>query len=39
MAHKTPSHDTNILPKVLVFDKTAFVKFNFERNIDETDLK
>jgi hypothetical protein len=42
MAHKTPSYDINMLPKAVV-DKTAFVKFkisnNFERNIDETDLK
>jgi hypothetical protein len=42
MAHKTPSYDTNMLPKV-VFDKTAFVKYkisnNFDQNIDETDLK
>ncbi len=41
MVHKTPSYDTNMLPEV-VFDKTAFVKLvtnNFERNIDETDLK
>jgi hypothetical protein len=38
--HKTPSDDTNVLPKV-VFDKTAFVKFkisnNFNQNIDKTD--
>jgi hypothetical protein len=42
LAHKTPSYDTNMLPKV-VFDKTAFVKFKisntFKQNIDETDLK
>jgi hypothetical protein len=42
LAHKTPSYDSNMLPKV-VFDKTAFVKFkicnNFNQNIDETDLK
>jgi hypothetical protein len=41
-AHKTPSYDTNMLPK-LVFKITAFVKFkisnNFKQNIDETDSK
>jgi hypothetical protein len=41
MAHKTPSYDTNMLPKV-VFDKTVFVKFQISYNynsnqiIDET---
>ncbi len=42
MVHKTPSGDTNMLPKV-VFDKTLFVKFkisnNFKQKIDETDSK
>ncbi len=42
MKHKTPSHDTNMLPKV-VFGKTALSKFkisnNFKQNIDETDSK
>ncbi len=36
------THETNMLLKV-VFDKTAFVKFeisnNFKQNIDETDSK
>ncbi len=38
MAHKTPSYDSNLLLKV-IFNKTAFVKFNisnnFKQNIDE----
>ncbi len=42
LAHKTPSYDTKMLLKV-VFDKTAFVKFNisnnFKQNIDEALLK
>jgi hypothetical protein len=40
--HKTPSNDTNMLPKV-AFDKTALSKFkisnNFNQNTDETDSK
>jgi hypothetical protein len=42
LAHKTPSYDTNMLPKE-VFDKTVFVKFkisnNFNQNIDEAQSK
>ncbi len=41
-AHKKPTYDTNMLPKV-VFAKTEFVKFkisnNFKQNIGETDSK
>jgi hypothetical protein len=40
--HKTPSFDTNMLPKI-AFDRLEFVKFiifnNFKQNIDETDSK
>ncbi len=44
LAHKIPTYDTNMLPK-MVFDNTAFVKFlismtfKFQQNIDETDSK
>ena len=42
MAHKTPSYDTNMLPKIF-FDKNMFVKFKIinylKQNIDETDSK
>ncbi len=42
MTYKTPSYDTNMLPKE-VFDKTVFFKFkicnNFKQNIDETHSK
>jgi hypothetical protein len=42
LAHKTPSYDTNVLPKV-VFNIKVFVKFkisiNSKENMDETDSK
>jgi hypothetical protein len=42
LANKTPSYETNKLPKE-VFDKTGYVKFkisnNLKQNVDETDSK
>ena len=42
LAHKTPSYDKNMLPKI-VYDKTDFVRFkisdNFKQNINKADSK